>query len=355
MKRLGGVWTQLTSFENLYLAYRQARRGKGDRDSVTHFALNLEAELFDLQAQLQAGEYWPGEYRLFTIYERKPRQIAAAPFCDRVVHHALMNVVEPALDKTFIFDSYACRKGKGVHAAVDRYQGWAQRYRYALKLDVEKYFPSVDRLRLKEKLERRIKDRPVLDLFARIIDTAPAGQAPIRWYPGDDLLTPLERSRGIPIGNLTSQIMANLYLDDLDHFIKHELKAPAYLRYVDDLVLLGDDKRVLADWKIAISERLARDRLRFHPNKAHILPTSNGVSLLGYVVWPSHRKLRGDNVRRFSKRLRGFARAFAAGRMNWSDFNPSVQSWLGHAGHADTQALRRAIFSGTVFRRGASH
>ena len=132
MKRLDGIWETVTSFANLLQAYRNARRGKGSKPGVAEFGLNLERELLALQRALQEGTYQPGEYRLFTIYERKPRVIAAAPFRDRVVHHAVMQMIEPQLDRTFISDSYACRKGKGVHAAVDRYQAWAQTYRYVL-------------------------------------------------------------------------------------------------------------------------------------------------------------------------------------------------------------------------------
>ena len=131
-----------------------------------------------------------------------------------------MNLIEPPLDRTFIHDSYACRRGKGVHAAVDRYQGWARRNAYALKMDVARYFPSIDHEILKEKLRRRIKDARVLALLDRIIDTSPPVEEPPVYFPGDDLLTPLERRRGIPIGNLTSQFLANLYLDDLDHYVK---------------------------------------------------------------------------------------------------------------------------------------
>jgi RNA-directed DNA polymerase len=143
MKRLGGVWQQLVSFENLLLAYRKARRGKSRRPSVAGFECNLEKELLQLQRELQSGEYLPGDYRLFTLYERKPRQISAAPFRDRVVHHAIMNVIEPRIDSSFIDDSYACRHGKGTHAAVDKYQQWAHRYRYVLKMDIARYFPKI--------------------------------------------------------------------------------------------------------------------------------------------------------------------------------------------------------------------
>ncbi len=299
-----------------------------------------------------SGEYRPGAYRLFTLYERKPRVIAAAPFRDRVVHHAVMNLIEPPLDRAFIYDSYACRRRKGVHAAVKRYQGWARRYRYALKMDVARYFPSIDHVILKAKLGRRIKDREVLALLERIIDTSPASNDAPSYFPGDDLLTPLERRRGIPIGNLTSQFFANLYLDDLDHYLKEALGVGAYLRYVDDMVALGDDKVWLGEVREAVRERLARDRLRLHPRKAEITRTRDGLDLLGYRVYPDFRLLRNDNGHRFARKLRGFARAYAAGRMRWPDFDPSVQSWIGHALHADTEGLRRRIFSATIFSRG---
>jgi retron-type reverse transcriptase len=352
MKRLGGIWNRVASFDNLLLAYRKARRGKGGNPDVARFALNLEKELFRLQRELQDDVYRPGAYRLFRIYERKPRIIAAAPFRDRVVHHALMNRVEPTLDRTFIHDSYACRRGKGVHAAVDRYQAWARRNAYALKMDVTQYFPSIDHANLKAKLRRRIKDVRVLALLDRIIDTSPEIEGAPLYFPGDHLLTPLERRRGIPIGNLTSQFLANLYLDDLDHFVQQALKIKTYLRYVDDMVVLDDDKMRLDEIRDAVRERLAAERLLLHPRKAHISPTADGLNLLGYRMFPNHRCLRNDNGHRFSRRLRGFARAYAAGRVTLADIDPSVQSWIGHALHADTERLRARIFSRTVFRRG---
>ena len=201
----------MLAFDNLLLAYRKARLGKRGKTAVAAFGLGLERELIDLQQELMNGEYRPGRYRLFQIYERKARQIAAAPFRDRVVHHALMNVIEPPLDRRFIYDCYACRRGKGTHVAVARYQHWSRRYAYALKLDISRYFPSVDHDLLKAKLRRCIGDRRVLDLMDGIIDSSPLFEGErISYFPGDDLLTPLARRRGIPIGNLTSQFFANL-------------------------------------------------------------------------------------------------------------------------------------------------
>lgn len=353
MKRLTGLWDQVVAFDNLLLAYRKARRGKGRKAAVAGFALRLEHELLLLQRELLAGSYRPGAYRQFTIYERKPRLISAAPFRDRVVHHALLNVIEPPLDRRFIADSYACRAGKGTHAAVARYQRWANRYRYVLKLDIARYFLSIDHRILKAKLRARIKDRPVLDLLDLIIDSSPESTGPVFHFEGDDLLTPLERPTGIPIGNLTSQFFANLYLDDLDHFIKERLRVPGYLRYVDDSALLGDDKTRLHELKEIIADRLAAERLRLHPRKAQVVPVAVGLDLLGYRVYPHKCLLRNDNGHRFARKLRTFARGYAAGRLAWEDVNPAVQSWIGHASHAGTLGLRRCILGAITFSRGS--
>jgi hypothetical protein len=319
---------------------------------VAEFGLNLEAELLTLQRELKAGEYRPGAYRLFIIHERKPRTIAAAPFRDRVVHHAVMNLIEPPLDRTFIEDCYACRRGKGVHAAVDRYQVWAQRFPYVLKMDIQQYFSSIDHDILKTKLRRKIKDKRTLDLLDRIIDGSPPPDTPPSYFPGDDLLTDLGRRRGIPIGNLTSQFFANLYLDDLDHHIKQTLNFKSYLRYVDDMVILDNDKIRLAETRAAVREYLEASRLRLHPRKAHISGVRDGLNLLGYIVYPHRRRLRNDNGHRFLRRLRRVARAYGKGGKQWNEIRASVQSWIGHASHADTDGLRRAIFSQVVFCKG---
>lgn len=352
MKRIGGLWPQITAFENLLLAWRKARRGKRSRPEVAAFGLNLERELLQLQRELLDGSYAPGPYRQFTIYERKPRVISAAPFRDRVVHHALMNLIEPALDPSFIDDCYACRVGKGVHKAVDRYQQWARRYAYVLKVDVKRYFPSIDHLILKALLRRRLKDPPVLRVLEQIID---GGARPAMEYvapfPGDDLLTPLERPRGIPIGNLTSQFFANLYLTEIDHRIKENWGAPAYLRYVDDLYFLADCKAQL--WRLCakLQDALAAVRLSLHPNKIQLQRSSERVDVFGYLVSRQRRWLRNDNGFRFARRLRGMARAYAAGRVDLADIDPRIQAWIGHAQHGETAGLRARVFSSVAFAR----
>ncbi|MEZ5672685.1 MAG: reverse transcriptase/maturase family protein [Thiotrichaceae bacterium] len=307
MNLIDNVWTDITSFDNLLLAYRKARRGKQHKMNVAQFSLNLESELFTLQQELQSNTYQPADYHLFTIYERKPRVIAAANFRDRVVHHALLNIVEPLIDQRFIADSYANRKGKGVHHAVDRYQNWAKRYRYVLKMDVLQYFPSIDHILLKNKLKNYIQEVQTLDLFNKIIDTAPIIYIQPQWFSGDDLLTPAERRKGIPIGNLTSQFLANLYLDDFDHYVTKILEMPAYIRYVDDFVVLTDDKKQLHVIREEIRDYLAAQRLRLHPHKAHITYQSRSrFSRLS--CFPAFRRLRNDNGHRFAQTTPTFSR-----------------------------------------------
>lgn len=354
MKRLGRLWPEMIGFENLLNAYLKARKGKQSVPAVAEFSLNLESELLNLQQELTDLTYRPSRYRLFTIYERKKRQIAAAPFRDRVVHHAIINVIEPPIDRRFIFHSYACRQGKGVHAAVDRYQQWSKQYPYVLKMDIEQYFPSIDHDVLKAKLRHYLKDRYILALLDGIIDTAPAatGRTDICYFLGDDLLTPIERRTGLPIGNLTSQFFANLHLDSVDHFIKEQLHVSAYLRYVDDLVILGRDKALLHDIREIVREQLAKNRLRLHPRKAHIYRTAHGIDLFGYQVFPHKRQLRNDNGHAFHRRLRQMALRYHEGSLDWEEIHPRVRSWIGHAIHGETKGLRKTLFTSTVFIRG---
>ena len=266
-----------------------------------------------------------------------------------------MNCIEPPLDRTFLADSYACRLGKGVHAAVDRYQGWAQTYRYVLKMDVRQYFPSIDHELLKEKLCRGIGDRQVMQLLEHLIDGSPGMDRKPEYFFGDDLFSPLERRVGIPIGNLTSQFFANLYLNDFDHEIKQVWKVRSYLRYVDDMIVLDQDKQRLAEIRTWVRERLEIERLRLHPRKAHVSPVADGLNVLGYVVYPTRRRLRNDNEHRFARKLRRRVRACEAGRLEWTTVVASAQSWVGHARHADTEGLQQVIFSQAGFNRGAGH
>jgi retron-type reverse transcriptase len=214
-------------------------------------------ELCQLQAELEAKTYRPGAYKTFEIKEPKPRMISAAPYRDRVVHHALCNVIAPIFDRTLIHDTYANRVGFGTHRALRRFTEFARSSRYVLQCDLQKYFPSIDHEILKLILRRKLKCPDTLWLIDTIIDASNPQQPIIHHFPGDELLAPLQRRRGLPIGNLTSQFFANLYLNGFDHFVKEQLKATKYLRYVDDFALFADDKAFLTEARLAIEAHLA--------------------------------------------------------------------------------------------------
>lgn len=345
MKRYGNLFEQISSFENLERASRKARLGKRFKSACAMFEHNREAELVALQEELQNHTYAPGEYHEFEVYDRKPRKISAAPYRDRVVHHAVCSVVEPIFERTFIHDSYACRVGKGTHAAVDRFTHFARRFDYVLKTDIKKYFPSIDHAILMQKIERKIKCRDTLNLIKLIIDGSNQQEQVIDYFEGDSIFTPFERRRGIPIGNLTSQFFANVYLDELDHFMKEQLHCQAYIRYVDDMTAFGDDKRKLWDIRDLMVEFLEKDRLRLHPKKTYMLPVSEGIDHLGYRIFPDHRRVRKDNSFRFARKLRQQYLDMKARKITFGDIDASVQSWIGHVKHADAFGLREKIFN----------
>lgn len=351
MKRYKHLFDDVCALENLHLAYLKARKGKQGRPEVAAFTFHLESELLRLRDELRDGTYQPGPYRQFVVYEAKRRLISAAPFRDRVVHHAVCNVIEPIFEPTFIHDSYACRVGKGQHAALARLREFLRSNRYVLKGDLVRYFPSVDHKILLDLLARKIGDPRVLDLLAVIIAHSPpeAAAEPV-WFAGDDLLAPL-RPHGLPIGNQTSQFFANVYLNPFDHFVKETLREKSYLRYVDDFVVLGNDKGRLHEVKAAAREFLAGLRLRLHERKTQVFPAKEGTDWLGYRVFPTHVRVRKSNVHRFKRRLRRMQAAYARGEMGLEEVQQRVVSWLGHAAHADSYRLRAQVMARAVFQR----
>ena len=241
------MFDRLTCWENLLLAYRNASRGKRGHPSVAAFEHRLEEHLAALRAELRDGTYRPGSYTSFFIHEPKRRLINAAPFRDRVVHHALFSVIEPLFEATFVRDSYANRRGKGTHRALDQAQRFARRFRFVLQLEVRQFFPSIDHAILRELVARNIFDPEVVSLIDQILASGEGVLSEaydMVYFPGDDLFA-VNRPRGLPIGNLTSQFWANVYLSPIDHFVKRELRCPGYVRYVDDLLLFGDDRGML--------------------------------------------------------------------------------------------------------------
>ncbi|MDX2099058.1 MAG: RNA-directed DNA polymerase [Leptolyngbyaceae cyanobacterium bins.59] len=351
MKRHGNLWPQVIDFENLLRSARQAQAAKRFRPNVLDFNYHLEEELICLQRELQTNSYKPGAYRTFQIYEPKPRLISAAPYRDRVVHHALCNVIVPLFERTFIHDSYANRKGFGTHRALKRFVQFARSTRYTLQCDVRKYFPSIDHEILKTILRRKIKCPETLNLIDLIIDQSNPQEPVIEYFPGDDLLTPCQRRRGLPIGNLTSQFFANCYLNGFDHFVQETLKVRRYLRYVDDFSLFSDDRGFLADARRAIETYLETLRLRIHPIKSQLFETRIGANFVGFRVLPTgdtfpravHIRVRNDNLHRGRHRLKRLSQEYANGRVTLDHMERSFQSWMAHLEHGDTWHLRQTL------------
>jgi len=350
LKTVRNLYPQVCAWENLELAYRKARKGKRTRKPVAAFEFDRERNLTELQAELRQKTYRPGPYDSFIIHEPKRRLISAAPFRDRVVHHALCNVIEPIFERRFIFDSYANRVGKGTHRALDRCTHFARRYRYVLPCDVRQFFPSIDLAILRGILARCLADPDVMWLVDRILESGVgvlSEEYEMAWFRGDDLLA-AARPRGLPIGNLTSQFWANCYLNALDQFIKRELKCPAYLRFVDDMLFFADDKRPLWEWRAAAVEFLAGLRVTIHENRAQPRPVTEGVPFLGFTVYPDHRRLRRRKGVYFQQRFKRLVAEFAAGRISFDDLDATVRGWVNHACSGDTWGLRRAVLSSVV-------
>jgi len=338
--------------ENLWLAWRRARRGgKRKWPTVAAFEIDLEANLLALHEELRDKTYLPGPYRHFTIQAPKVRRISAAPFRDRVAHHALMQVIWPIFEARMIHDSYACRVGKGTHRAIDRCQEFTRRYRYVLQCDVVQFFPSVDLAILRAQLARHIACPDTLWLIERIMESGVgvlAEHYDMVYFPGDDLLA-AARPRGLPIGNLTSQNWGNVYLDDLDQFVKHELRCRAYLRYCDDFLLFADDKATLWAWRSAIIDELAALRLTLHEGQAQVYPVKAGIPWLGFRVFPTHRRLKRDNVKAFARRFRAQRDAYHAGEMTLDEIRESLRAWIAHAEHGNSYRLRQSLFKQVIF------
>ena len=343
MKRFGNLYFQITEFENLLKAAKQAQRSKRFRDNVLRFNYRIERELARLKEELETKTYQPGNYRTFQIVEPKKRLISAAPYRDRVVHHSLCNIIKPIFERTFIDDSYANRVGYGTHRALRRFTKFARDRRYVLQCDLIKYFPSIDHEILKSIVRRKIKCADTLWLADTIIDGSNQ-QEPINLYfPGDNLLTPINRKRGLPIGNLTSQFFANVYLNGFDHFVKEKLKAEKYVRYVDDFALFSDDREFLAAARVEIEEYLASLRVKIHPVKSQLFETRKGANFVGFRIFPEYIRVRSENLRRGRRRLKQMQKDFASGKIGEVEIETSLQSWFAHLRHADTWNLRHKI------------
>lgn len=342
MKTSKNLFQSIVTFENVLSAAQKAAKGKRENQSVLHFFTFLEENLWQILSELRTKTWQSGSYKTFSIYKPKPRMISAAPFKDRVVHHALINIVGPLLERSFIFDTYANRTAKGTHKAIERYQHYLKKYAYVLKCDIRKYFPSIDHEILKSLLRRKIACADTLWLIDTIIDNSNIQAEYIHYFPGDTLFTPHERRKGLPIGNLTSQFFANYYLSFFDHYVKEVLRCKGYVRYVDDYVLFSDSKAELWKWKKAIEEFLQYFRLMLNADRTELYPATEGKCFLGQNVFQSYRLLPSENVRRAKKRIRCTMLAKP------ETLQKSLAGWVGHARQADTRNLLRSLGLGAV-------
>ena len=294
---LRDLYPHITSFPTLLAAFRKASRGKRYRPDVLAFAANLEAELFLLQHELRSFLYVPGAYRQFLVHEPKKRLVSAAPFRDRVVHHALIAVIAPPL-------------------------------------------------------ERRISCPGTLWLLSVILANGPSAGPAIDGFPGDTLLTPLERPRGLPIGNLTSQFLANLHLDALDHHLRELPGVRAHLRCVDDLALFADEPEPLRQALVVLWQELANLRLRLHPSKTHLHRTAMGASFVGFHLIGGRIRLRNHSLLRIRRGLRRCAQGLEHGRLRPARVRASALSWNAHLVQGHTVRLRRRLFAPYSFCAG---
>jgi RNA-directed DNA polymerase len=349
MIRYGNLWPEIIEFGNLLLAAQKAQKGKRYRDNVLEFNYNREVELQKLQEELTDRTYCPGNYRTFQISDPKVRLISAAPYRDRVVHHALCNIIQPLIECSFIADTYANRQGYGTHRALRRFTAFARSSQYILQCDIKKYFPSIDRAILKGLIRRKIKCDRTLWLIDLIIDRSNQQEFILDYFPGDILLTPLDRQRGLPIGNLTSQFFANYYLSGLDHFVKDRLRISKYLRFVDDFALFSDDHQELSDARFAIEEYLVTLRLKLHPIKSQLFATKQGANFVGFRILPDRIRVRNDNLCRARQRFKQLDRAYRQGLISIAEICKRIHSWEAHLKHGDTYRLRRKVIASLKF------
>ncbi len=344
MKRYGNFFDKITSFDNILLGSEKARKGKRYKRSTALFELNLEKNIWEIIKTLKQKTYKPGVYKDFYIYDPKKRLISAAPYKDRVIHHALINVIGPLFERTFVFDSYACIKNKGTHKAVDRYKHFMKKNKYVLKCDIKKYFQNIDHEILFSKIAKNIKCNDTLWLVRQIINSKKSDNT-IDLFPGDDLLTLVTRTTGIPIGNLTSQFFANLYLNDFDHFIKEQIGAKYYIRYCDDFVIMDNSKKTLNNIKPEIINYLSGLRLLLNPKKSRTYRLDDGVDFLGYRIFPDYSLVRKSIVKKYRRKTEKMRLQLLNGSGLPEKVNCSIQSWIGHVKHANSHKLINELFT----------
>lgn len=344
MKTYKNLYSRLISLENLENAYWKARKHKSNNPAVREFEKHWRLYLIMLHLELKNRTYAPQPLKTFILRDPKTRRICVSQFRDRVVHHALINILQPIFEPRFIHDSYASRKGKGTLAALRRFDVFLRKVTrngrhlhesrvandvqgFAFKADIKHYFDTVDHTILISIIRRRIKDEGIICLTKTILNHYHANN------PG----------KGMPLGNWTSQFFANVYLNELDQFVKHQLKAKYYLRYVDDFVILHHSKETLEKYQRAIAVFLGTLQLEMHPNKCGIIPLQRGISLLGFRVFYYCKLIRRRNLRKICKRLDELLKKYRTNMSTASDILETLQGWNAYALHGNTHRLRTRL------------
>ncbi len=341
MKRHHHLYSKICDMDNLEAAFKQVRLGKRYDKDVLYFGYNASENIIHLHNELVWKAYHVGRYREFILHDPKERLIQYLPLRDRIVQQALHQAIEPIFDKGFIDDSFACRKGKGTHRAMRRLQyflkaarqRWAGKEIHYLHCDIRKFFPNIDHSILYGLICRKIKCPDTLKLMKAIIDSSTSDP-------------------GLPIGSLFSQLSANIYLDVLDQFVKHDLRERYYLRYMDNFIIVHHDKKRLQSVKNGIEGILnSRLRLELNPKETRIANAACGIEFVGYRVYFDHVKIKKASIQRMKKRLRAMKVMYREGRASLHDITQRIRSWLGHCCHADARAITENVLAGAVFTR----
>ncbi len=340
------MYEDLCSYENLFLAYKNARKRKTKKRYVKRFEKNLQKNLMNLRQELLSKTYITKPMQTFIIRDPKTRKISKSAFRDRIVHHAIINVIEPVFDKTFIYDSHANRKGQGTLRAIERFDLFKRKVSknntrpcFILKADIKHYFEEVDHAILISILKKKIDDENFIWLIKQVLNA--------------NFRMKRELFKGMSLGNLTSQFFANLYLNELDQFVKHILKAKYYIRYVDDFVILDNSKEKLKKYKKIINEFI-KDKLKIelHPNKSNVINLRNGISFLGFRIFYYNKLLRKSNMRKFERKLNLLKVLYKEDIVSREKAVEFLEGWVAYSSHGNTYKYRRHIIR--LFNRSFS-
>ncbi|MBS3085653.1 group II intron reverse transcriptase domain-containing protein [Candidatus Pacearchaeota archaeon] len=356
MKTYKNLYKKLCSTESLVSAYTKAKRGKAKKQAFIEFDKNAEQNLKQLQEELINMTYNTRSLKRFIVRDPKTRTIHASAFRDRIVHHMLVNILEPIFERIFIYDSYASRRDKGTHLAIERFDAFKRKISrngrlvrqksggsknqvqgYVLKSDISRYFDNVDHKTLLNIIKRKVKDGKIIWLVQKVLNNF---DIPVK-------------GKGMPLGNYTSQFFANVYLNDLDYFVKHELKAKYYIRYVDDMVILHRSKKRLEYFKKKIINFLEGMKLELHPNKSEIISLQKGITFLGYRIFYKHKILRKRNRKYFLKKFDKYLNLYNEEVISDEQLIAKLQGWFGYAQWANTYLLRKRLIEKTaeLFKR----